>query len=110
MLVGVGRLVERGVGYNSKLDMTGLKDESGLELELFDHFGPDELEARHKLLFKLVGIIWKREPAKLQPERVYGNVSFTGAFLLSGTPTSCSSAQSPCDAVPASDWRELLLW
>ena len=39
--------------------MTGLKDESGLELELFDHFGPDELEARHKLLFKLVGIIWK---------------------------------------------------
>jgi len=30
------------------------EDESGLELELFDHFGPDELEARHKLLFKLV--------------------------------------------------------
>ena len=59
VLVGVGRLVERGVGYNSKLDMTGLKDESGLELEPFDHFGPDELEARHKLLFKLVGIIWK---------------------------------------------------
>jgi len=27
--------------------------------KLFDHFGPDELEARHKLLFKLVGIIWK---------------------------------------------------
>jgi len=23
VLVGVGRLVERGVGYNSKLDMTG---------------------------------------------------------------------------------------
>lgn len=59
VLVGVGRLVERGVGYNSKLDMTGLKDESGLELEPFDHFCPDELEARHKLLFKLVGIIWK---------------------------------------------------
>jgi hypothetical protein len=27
-------------------------------LEPLDAFGPDELEARHKLLFKLVGIIW----------------------------------------------------
>ena len=49
----------RGDSYKSKLDMTALKDEFGLELEPLDHFGPDELEARHKLLFKLVGIIWK---------------------------------------------------
>jgi hypothetical protein len=23
-----------------------------------EQFGPDELEARHKLLFKMIGIIW----------------------------------------------------
>lgn len=49
----------RADSYKSKLDMTALKDEFGLELEPLDHFGPDKLEARHKLLFKLVGIIWK---------------------------------------------------
>jgi hypothetical protein len=48
----------RADSYKSKLDMTKLKDEFGLELEPLEHFGPDELEARHKLLFKLVGIIW----------------------------------------------------
>jgi hypothetical protein len=49
----------RADSYKSKLDMKALKDEFGLELEPLDHFGPDELETRHKLLFKLVGIIWK---------------------------------------------------
>ena len=49
----------RADSYKSKLDMTKLKDEFGLELEPLEHYGPDELEARHKLLFKLVGIIWK---------------------------------------------------
>jgi uncharacterized protein with ParB-like and HNH nuclease domain len=44
--------------YKSKLDMTALKDQLGLELEPLDQFGPDQLEARQKLLFKLVGIIW----------------------------------------------------
>jgi hypothetical protein len=48
----------RADSYKSKLDMTALKDRYGLELEPLDQFGPDELEARHKLLFKLVGIIW----------------------------------------------------
>ena len=48
----------RADSYKSKLDMTALKDQLGLELEPFDHFGPDELEVRHKLLFQLVGIIW----------------------------------------------------
>lgn len=44
--------------YKSKLDMTALKEKYGLDLEALDQFGPDQLEARHKLLFKLVGIIW----------------------------------------------------
>jgi hypothetical protein len=38
--------------------MTALKSRHGLDLEPLDQFGPDELEARHKLLFKLVSIIW----------------------------------------------------
>jgi hypothetical protein len=49
----------RADSYKSKLDMTALKDEVGPELEPLDHFGPDELEARHKLLYKLIGFIWK---------------------------------------------------
>jgi hypothetical protein len=48
----------RADSYKSKLDMTALKDQLGLELEPLDQFGPDQVEARHKLLFKLVGIIW----------------------------------------------------
>jgi hypothetical protein len=39
-------------------DMTALKSQYGLELEPLDQFGPDELEKRHKLLFKLAGFIW----------------------------------------------------
>lgn len=45
--------------YKSKLDMIAFKQRSGLKLEPLDQFGPDELESRHKLLFKLVGLIWK---------------------------------------------------
>lgn len=48
----------RADSYKSKLDMTALKQRYDLELEAIDQFGPEELEARHKLLFKLVGIIW----------------------------------------------------
>ncbi len=48
----------RSDSYKSKLDMRELKDRYGLEMEAIDHFGPDQLEARHKLLFKLVEIIW----------------------------------------------------
>jgi hypothetical protein len=48
----------RADSYKSKLDMTELKRRYNLELEPHDHFGPDELESRHKLLFKLAGIIW----------------------------------------------------
>ena len=48
----------RADSYKSKLDMKALKDKFGLELESLERFGPDQLEARHQLLFKLVGIIW----------------------------------------------------
>ena len=48
----------RADSYKSKKDMSALMQDYGLELEPLDHFGPDQLEARHKLLFKLVGIIW----------------------------------------------------
>lgn len=48
----------RADSYKSKLDMTALKDRYDLDLKPVERFGPDEVEARHKLLFKLVGIIW----------------------------------------------------
>jgi uncharacterized protein with ParB-like and HNH nuclease domain len=48
----------RADSYKCKLDMTALRDQLGPELEPLDKFGPDQLEARHKLLFKIVGIIW----------------------------------------------------
>lgn len=44
--------------YKSKLDMNALKARYDLDLEPLDQFGPDEVEARHKLLFKLTSIIW----------------------------------------------------
>lgn len=48
----------RADSYKSKLDMTALKARHGLDLQPLSEFGPEQLEARHKLLFKLVGIIW----------------------------------------------------
>jgi uncharacterized protein with ParB-like and HNH nuclease domain len=45
--------------YKSKLDMRSLKSAFGLDLVALSKFGPDELEARHKMLFQLTGIIWK---------------------------------------------------
>ena len=44
--------------YKSKLDMAELKARYDLHLEPLERFGSDEVEARHKLLFKLVEIIW----------------------------------------------------
>ena len=49
----------RADSYKSKLDMTELRKKHQLELQPLDQFGPDDLEARHKLLFKLTSIIWK---------------------------------------------------
>ncbi len=48
----------RADSYKAKLDMNALKERYDLELEPMDQFGPDQLEARHRLLFKLTGIIW----------------------------------------------------
>ena len=45
--------------YKAKLDMNAFKTDFDLDLVPLEKFGPDELEARHRLLFKLVGIIWK---------------------------------------------------
>jgi hypothetical protein len=44
--------------YKSKLDMTAFKKRYDLDLEPLDSFGPEEVEARHRLLVKLVEIIW----------------------------------------------------
>lgn len=38
--------------------MKALKSRYGLKMEPIERFGPDQLEERHKLLFKLTGIIW----------------------------------------------------
>ena len=44
--------------YKSKLDIIEFKKRFDLDLKPYDTFGPDELEARHALLFALVGHIW----------------------------------------------------
>ena len=44
--------------YKSKLDMARLIQRHALDLKPLDHFGPDELESRHRLLFEMVKIIW----------------------------------------------------
>ena len=49
----------RDDSYKSKLDMAALMKRYDLDLRPLDSFGPDEVEARQKLLFKLVEIIWR---------------------------------------------------
>ena len=44
--------------YKSKLDMESLRDRFILDLRSLGHFGPEELESRHRLLFEMVSIIW----------------------------------------------------
>ena len=44
--------------YKSKLDMKSLRDRFNLDLRPLDHFGPEELESRHRLLFEMVRIMW----------------------------------------------------
>ena len=44
--------------YKSKLDMKTLRERFNLDLQPLDHFGPEELENRHRLLFEMVRIIW----------------------------------------------------
>jgi len=46
--------------YKSKKDLSDFISKTGLQLRpISDQFGPDELEERHKLLAKMVEIIWK---------------------------------------------------
>lgn len=45
--------------YKSKLDMKALKERYKLDLQPYDSFGPEELDARQKLLFEISSIIWK---------------------------------------------------
>ncbi|MBX3419383.1 MAG: DUF262 domain-containing protein [Pirellulaceae bacterium] len=45
--------------YKSKLDMVSLKRQHNLKLEPLDHFGPNELEQRHRLLYEISRIIWE---------------------------------------------------
>lgn len=49
----------RADSYKAKLDMGALRQRYNLDLKPLDHFGPEELESRHRLLFDLIGIIWK---------------------------------------------------
>lgn len=47
--------------YKSKLDLKDFKNKYELDnlVPLNDEFGPEELESRQKLLFKMIKIIWK---------------------------------------------------
>jgi hypothetical protein len=45
--------------YKSKLDFIKMIDEYKLDFRPINQFGPDELEERHKLLYKMIRIIWK---------------------------------------------------
>jgi hypothetical protein len=44
--------------YKSKLDLVEFRKRHNLDLNPYGSFGPDELEARHKLLFEFVKMIW----------------------------------------------------
>src|SRR5690606_37521688 len=44
--------------YKSKLDLHQLKNRHELNLQPLAKFGPDELEQRQQLLFKISSIIW----------------------------------------------------
>jgi uncharacterized protein with ParB-like and HNH nuclease domain len=48
----------RADSYKSKLDMKELRERHRLDLEPYEQFGPEELEARHRLLFEITKIIW----------------------------------------------------
>jgi len=48
----------RADSYKSKLDMKELRERHKLDLRPFEQFGPEELEARHRLLFEITKVIW----------------------------------------------------
>ena len=49
----------RADSYKSKLDMTKLKKKYDLDLEPIEIFGPEQIEQRQQLLFKIAEIIWE---------------------------------------------------
>ena len=49
--------------YKSKLDFKNLLNTYELEFEPYNQFGKEELEKRHKLLFKIIKIIWCSNPS-----------------------------------------------
>ena len=46
--------------YKSKLDFKGFAKATGLAFEPLKTFGPEELEARQKLLFEICKLIWPK--------------------------------------------------
>ena len=48
----------RDDSYKSKLDMKALRERYNLDLKPLNQFGPEELEARHRLLFDIAKIVW----------------------------------------------------
>ena len=44
--------------YKANGDLDGLKQRHGLDMQAYDAFGPDQLEARQRLLFKVSSILW----------------------------------------------------
>jgi hypothetical protein len=49
----------RSDSYKSKLDFKQLRERYHLDLKPYDKYGPDEIDARHRLLFELTKTIWQ---------------------------------------------------
>lgn len=48
----------RADSYKSKLDFSAFRNQHDLDLHALDSFGPEELDYRHRLLFRLSTLIW----------------------------------------------------
>ena len=46
--------------YKSKLDFSEMMKKHNLKFRYMNQFGPEEIEERHRLLYDMVKIIWKR--------------------------------------------------
>lgn len=44
--------------YHSNLDFKNFKDKFDLDIHSMERFGPDQLEERHRLLAKIISILW----------------------------------------------------
>ena len=59
----------RADSYKSKLDMKELMSRHRLAIQPYAAFGPDEVEARQKLLFDIASIIWRKNSHLVQLDR-----------------------------------------